>query len=221
MKRFHMHVAVADLAANIRFYSQLFGVAPSVEKPDYAKWMLDDPRINFAISMRGAKPGVDHIGLQVESDEELAQLKTRYEAADASAITSETGIGCCYVQSNKHWLTDPQGLAWEAFHSLADIPTFSDGAAVAPANAADAPATSACCAPAPGAAPVAASATASTCCTPAPIAVPPAASATTSTCCAPATVAKPASTLASVPANLATPRGKPVGIAVKAANSCC
>lgn len=141
MKRFHMHVAVADLAANIHFYSQLFGVPPTVEKTDYAKWMLDDPRINFAISMRGAKPGVDHIGLQVESDEELAQLKTRYEAADASAISSETGIGCCYVRSNKHWLTDPQGLAWEAFHSLADIPTFAEAPQAESTG-------SACCAPA-------------------------------------------------------------------------
>lgn len=143
MKRFHMHVAVADLAANIRFYSQLFGVPPTVEKTDYAKWMLDDPRINFAISMRGAKPGVDHIGLQVESDEELAQLKARYEAADASAMTTETGIGCCYVRSNKHWLTDPQGLAWEAFHSLADIPTYADAPQAESSG-------SACCAPASG-----------------------------------------------------------------------
>lgn len=141
MKRFHMHLAVADLAANIRFYSNLFGTAPTVEKPDYAKWMLDDPRINFAISARGATPGLDHIGIQVESDAELAELKQRYEAADAAGITTETGVGCCYVESNKHWLTDPQGVAWEAFHSLANIPTFSKGMET------DSSSESACCAP--------------------------------------------------------------------------
>ncbi len=125
MKRFHMHVAVADLSANILFYSRLFGAAPTVEKDDYAKWMLDDPRINFAISKRGATPGVDHIGIQVESEAELAELKQRYDAADAASVTTETGTACCYMESNKHWLTDPQGLAWEAYHSLAEIPTFS------------------------------------------------------------------------------------------------
>lgn len=144
MKRFHMHLAVADLAANIRFYSNLFGTAPTVEKTDYAKWMLDDPRINFAISARGATPGVDHIGIQVESDAELAELKQRYEAADAAGITTETGVGCCYVESNKHWLTDPQGVAWEAFHSLANIPTFSKGMETASGSE------SACCAPRTG-----------------------------------------------------------------------
>lgn len=152
MKRFHMHLAVADLAANIRFYSQLFGVAPSVEKPDYAKWMLDDPRINFAISARGATPGVDHIGIQVESEEELATLRQRYEAADSAGIITETGVGCCYVESNKHWLTDPQGVAWEAFHSLADIPTFDKGSKLAAPVGGDSAtgSTGACCAPRPG-----------------------------------------------------------------------
>lgn len=140
MKRFHMHLAVADLAANIRFYSNLFGMPPTVEKTDYAKWMLDDPRINFAISARGATPGVDHIGIQVESDAELAELKQRYEAADASGITTETGVGCCYVEANKHWLTDPQGVAWEAFHSLANIPTFYDAASTPASDGA-------CCTP--------------------------------------------------------------------------
>src|SRR4051812_8530583 len=117
MKRFHLHIAVADLAANIRFYSRLFGMPPTAEKADYAKWMLDDPRINFAISARGAEPGVDHIGIQVESEDELAAVKERYDAADRSAVTTETGTACCYAESNKHWLTDPQGIAWEAFHT--------------------------------------------------------------------------------------------------------
>ena len=125
MKRFHVHIAVADLSANIRFYAQLFGVPPTVEKDDYAKWMLDDPRINFAISARGATPGVDHIGMQVDTEAELSAIKARYEAADASSVSTEIGAACCYAESNKHWLTDPQGIAWEAFHTLADIPTFS------------------------------------------------------------------------------------------------
>lgn len=143
MKRFHMHLAVSDLASNIRFYSQLFGAAPTVEKEDYAKWMLDDPRINFAISARGATPGVDHIGIQVESEAELAELKQRYDAADAAAVTTETGTACCYMESNKHWLTDPQGIAWEAYHSLAEIPTFGKGEAQGAAQAEP----NACCAP--------------------------------------------------------------------------
>lgn len=128
VKRFHIHIAVADLTANIGFYSHLFGQPPTVEKPDYAKWMLDDPRINFAISSRGTAPGVDHIGIQVDSEAELAALRARYDAADASAVTTETDTACCYAKSNKHWLTDPQGVAWEAFHTLSDIPTFSDKA---------------------------------------------------------------------------------------------
>ncbi len=138
MKRFHLHIAVADLAANIRFYSQLFGMPPTTEKPDYAKWMLDDPRINFAISARGMTPGLDHIGIQVDSEGELAAVKMRYDATDASSVTTETGTACCYVESNKHWLTDPQGIAWEAFHSLSNIPTFSGNEAVEP---------NACCTP--------------------------------------------------------------------------
>jgi hypothetical protein len=127
MKRFHMHLNVADLSHNIRFYSQLFGVPPTVEKEDYAKWMLDDPFINFAISSRGGMPGIDHIGIQVDSDEALAALKERYDAADAASVTTETGTACCYVKSNKHWLNDPQGIAWEAYHSLKNIPTFGQG----------------------------------------------------------------------------------------------
>jgi hypothetical protein len=138
MKRFHLHIAVADLAANIRFYSQLFGTPPTTGKTDYAKWMLDDPRINFAISERGAAPGLDHIGIQVDSEEELAAVKMRYDATDASSVTTETGTACCYVESNKHWLTDPQGIAWEAFHSLSDIPTFSGNDTAEP---------NACCTP--------------------------------------------------------------------------
>lgn len=127
MKRFHLHLAVSDLAANIAFYSRLFGSQPSVQKDDYAKWMLDDPRINFAISSRGAQVGLDHIGIQVESAQELDAVKQLYLAADAAAVTQQDDAACCYAQSNKYWLTDPQGIAWEAFHTLADIPVFGNG----------------------------------------------------------------------------------------------
>src|SRR5688572_3442112 len=112
MKRFHVHVAVDDLQANIRFYSTVFGAPPTVAKPDYAKWMLDDPRINFAISQRGAKAGVDHLGFQVDSDEELQTLRKQVGDAEIAAL-DQPGTTCCYAQSDKYWITDPQGVAWE------------------------------------------------------------------------------------------------------------
>lgn len=124
MKRFHVHVAVADLAASIRFYSRLFGAPPTVEKPDYAKWMVEDPRLNFAISQRGsATAGVDHLGIQVDTDEELAGLRAAVDRAGI-AVTEERGVSCCYAKSNKHWVTDPQGVAWEAYRTLDSVPTY-------------------------------------------------------------------------------------------------
>lgn len=123
MKRFHVHVAVADLGDSIRFYSSLFGHAPSVHKVDYAKWMLEDPRVNFAISQRGSEAGIDHLGLQVDSDDELAELRARVAAAEAP-IADQENADCCYARSNKSWTRDPQGIAWEAFHTMADIPTY-------------------------------------------------------------------------------------------------
>lgn len=123
MKRFHVHAHVEDLGKSIAFYSKLFGVAPTRQESDYAKWMLDDPRINFAISTRGGKLGVDHLGIQTDSEDELAALKAQAEAADLSlAGVGETS--CCYARSDKYWVTDPQGIAWEQFHTLRDIPTF-------------------------------------------------------------------------------------------------
>ncbi|QKT03730.1 VOC family protein [Ectothiorhodospiraceae bacterium 2226] len=139
MKRLHVHLAVADLEANIRFYSGLFGVAPTVRKDDYAKWMLDDPRVNFAISNRSDKRGLDHLGIQVEDESELGELKTRLERAEAP-IEEQTGTACCYMRSDKYWTLDPQGVPWETFHSLEAIPTFNE----APAES-----QSACCAPQP------------------------------------------------------------------------
>ena len=148
MKRFHVHVSVDDLGQSIRFYRDLFGSEPSVQEPDYAKWMLDDPRVNFAISQRGAVAGVDHLGLQVESAADLAGLEARLRHAD-SALRAEPGTTCCYAKSDKYWVTDPQGIAWETFHTLDSAPTFSAPVAApiaAPLVAHDAAAT-ACCAP--------------------------------------------------------------------------
>jgi lactoylglutathione lyase len=129
MKRFHVHVSVQDLAASIRFYSSVFGTQPSVEKPDYAKWMLEDPRVNFAISQRGAAPGVNHLGIQVDSAEELTSLREQVAAADLQA-RDEIGANCCYARSDKYWVQDPQGIAWETFHTLGSIPVFGEHASV-------------------------------------------------------------------------------------------
>ena len=170
MKRFHVHAHVEDLAASIVFYSKMFAADPTRIESDYAKWMLEDPRINFAISMRGGKPGVDHLGLQTDSAEELVELKARAEAADMT-LQDVGETSCCYARSDKHWITDPQGIAWEHFHTLDNIPVFSETR-------------------------------------------PEVATATTesSACCA-AGAPTPRSTSAKV--------GKPIGIAVKPASSCC
>jgi hypothetical protein len=138
MKRFHVHAHVDNLQASIAFYSRLFDAQPTRVENDYAKWMLDDPRINFAISTRGDKPGVDHLGFQTDSQDELATLKARAQAADM-ALADDGATTCCYARSDKHWVTDPQGIAWEQFHTLADIPVFSEKSA--------SPEGSACCAP--------------------------------------------------------------------------
>jgi hypothetical protein len=159
MKRFHVHAHVENLGQSISFYSKLFGAGPTRVESDYAKWMLEDPRINFAISTRGGKLGVDHLGLQTDSEEELVELKERARAADL-ALLDEGETTCCYARSDKYWLTDPQGIAWEQFHTLGSIPVFSDTKAEVQAEP------TACCAG-------------------------------------------------------SAPRGKPVGVPVKAASSCC
>lgn len=141
MKRFHVHVHVDDLAQSIAFYSKLFDAAPARQESDYAKWMLDDPRINFAISTRGEKTGVDHLGFQTDTAEELDALKERARAADM-ALMDEGETHCCYARSEKHWLMDPQGIAWEHFHTLGSIPVFGQRS-VAPEGASE----SACCTP--------------------------------------------------------------------------
>ena len=142
MKRFHVHVAVDDLQANIRFYSTVFGAPPTVRKPDYAKWMIEDPRVNFAISQRGAKAGVDHLGFQVDSEEELSALREQVAAAEIAAL-DQTDAQCCYARSDKYWTTDPQGIAWETYRTLGEAEIFG---ADTKSKASEA---SACCAPRP------------------------------------------------------------------------
>ena len=128
MKRFHVHVHVEDLAKNITFYSAMFGQQPARAESDYAKWMLQDPPVNFAISTRGGAAGVDHLGIQVESEEELAALRGRAARAEL-AMQVEGETTCCYARSEKYWVTDPQGVAWEQFHTLENIPVFSQPSA--------------------------------------------------------------------------------------------
>jgi len=123
MKRFHVHLAVSDLSKSIAFYSAMFGEQPTVVKPDYAKWMLEDPRINFAISDRGNVPGVNHLGLQAEDDAELEAIHANLQRAD-TAVLPEKGADCCYAKSDKYWVMDPQGIAWESFRSLGSIPLY-------------------------------------------------------------------------------------------------
>ena len=123
MKRFHVHVAVDDLEANIRFYSKVFAAEPTVVKPDYAKWMLEDPRINFAVSRRGAKAGVDHLGFQVDSDEELSALRQQVAAAEIAAF-DQPDAQCCYARSDKYWITDPQGITWETYRTLGEAQIY-------------------------------------------------------------------------------------------------
>ena len=127
MKRFHVHAHVEDLQASIAFYSGLFAAAPTRVESDYAKWMLEDPRVNFAISTRGGKPGVDHLGFQTDDAAELAELRGRAQAADMTLL-DEGETTCCYARSEKHWVTDPQGIAWEHFHTLDNIPVFNEAA---------------------------------------------------------------------------------------------
>jgi lactoylglutathione lyase len=175
MKRFHVHLHVDDLAQSIGFYAKLFASQPTRREGDYAKWMLDDPPVNFAISTRGTRSGVDHLGIQTDDPAELAEMKARAEAADL-ALLDEGQTTCCYARSEKHWVTDPQGIAWEHFHTLGDIPVFNE----APVQAG-----SACCAPGT------------------------------------ARAGEPSAATPATTAAAPTSRGKPVGIAIRSANTCC
>ena len=145
MKRLHVHVGVADLEKSIGFYSNLFAAEPTVVKSDYAKWMLDDPRVNFAISQR-ENGGVRHLGIQVETAEELDEVYARLKAADAP-VFEEGKTTCCYAKSEKSWITDPQGVAWETFLTTGEATTYGGGveAAAMESHAATKPAP--CCEP--------------------------------------------------------------------------
>ena len=129
MKRFHIHVSVNDLTQSIRFYSTLFGAEPSRVEADYAKWMLEDPRLNFAISAHRQPVGVNHLGFEVDSADELQGLHAQLQAADARLI-QENEQACCYTRSDKYWVTDPTGIAWESFHTLGRIPVYGEDAPV-------------------------------------------------------------------------------------------
>lgn len=129
MKRFHVHVAVDDLATSIAFYSKLFGQSPYKQQPDYAKWMLEDPRVNFAISSRGHATGVNHFGMQAETPEELASLKALADDASSGATMDQGEAACCYAKSEKHWTIDPQGMAWEHFLTMSDALAFGEDTA--------------------------------------------------------------------------------------------
>jgi catechol 2,3-dioxygenase-like lactoylglutathione lyase family enzyme len=128
MKRLHVSIAVRDLDESIRFYSVLFGAEPTVLKTDYAKWMLEDPRVNFSISSRDKIKGIDHLGIQVDDDIELAMLTERLARAGQS-VHQQTATTCCYARSNKAWVHDPEGVAWEAFHTLGESATYSGNSA--------------------------------------------------------------------------------------------
>ena len=126
MKRLHVHVAVDNLKQSIGFYATLFGTEPAVVKDDYAKWMLDDPKVNFAISSRASRaPGIDHLGIQVETDDELSELAGRLKSAGASTADQEAAT-CCYAKSNKSWVNDPSGIRWETFFTFGEATTYGE-----------------------------------------------------------------------------------------------
>jgi catechol 2,3-dioxygenase-like lactoylglutathione lyase family enzyme len=148
MKRFHVHVSVDNLDESIRFYSTLFAAMPTVQHADYAKWMLEDPRVNFAISTRGQQHGINHLGFQVDTHDELRSLHAQLEAADAQLV-QEIDQPCCYARSDKYWVTDPAGIAWETFHTLGSIPVFGEDTAVVEHGSSDVPVkreSTSCCA---------------------------------------------------------------------------
>jgi hypothetical protein len=137
MKRLHIHVGVDSIEEGIRFYTSLFGTAPIKKKSDYAKWLLEDPRVNFAISTRSKKKGVDHLGIQVEEEAELAELRQRLNKGEMDVVDEGQTV-CCYARSEKSWVQDPSGIAWEAYRTMEDAEIFS---------AAHDSAGAACCAP--------------------------------------------------------------------------
>jgi hypothetical protein len=145
MKRMHVHASVPDIPNAIQFYSALFESQPTVVKPDYAKWMLDDPRVNFAISTRGRELGLDHLGIQVESQSELHEVYGRLRQAGGN-IVEQGQTACCYAKSEKSWIDDPAGISWETFHTTSESTDYGDGSGERVARVAH---EKSCCAPAP------------------------------------------------------------------------
>jgi predicted enzyme related to lactoylglutathione lyase len=143
MKRMHVHVGVENLEQSIGFYSALFATQPAVVKSDYAKWMLEDPRVNFAISTRGKQPGLDHLGIQVESKDELTEVYARLRKAGGNVI-EQGDTTCCYAKSEKSWIDDPAGIAWETFHTTGESTVYGDGSGEREARIAH---EKSCCAP--------------------------------------------------------------------------
>lgn len=150
MKRLHIHVLVNDIEESARFYSTLFAAEPSVRKPDYAKWMLEDPRVNFAVSTHGGKVGVEHLGIQAEDETELGVIYERLAKA-GRPVVEEEGSVCCYARSEKQWIADPQGVPWETFYTHGESAVYGQSTALEDLAAVS------CCEPAP----------ASACCQPA------------------------------------------------------
>jgi catechol 2,3-dioxygenase-like lactoylglutathione lyase family enzyme len=146
MKRFHLHVSVEDLDESIRFYSTLFAAEPTVRQSDYAKWMLADPRLNFAISTRRQPVGINHLGFQVDSDEDLRGMHAQLLSADSKLI-QEDDQACCYAKSDKYWVTDPSGIAWETFHTLSRIPVYGEDTEVFNHGESTVPIARDCCIP--------------------------------------------------------------------------
>jgi len=149
MKRMHVHVAVENLQRSIGFYSALFATEPAVTKPDYAKWLLEDPRVNFAISTRGRQPGLDHLGIQAEDKDELNEIYARLQKA-GGAVIEQGQTTCCYAKSEKSWIDDPVGIAWETFLTSGESTNYGDGSGERDARVAHA---KACCVPQPEAVP--------------------------------------------------------------------
>jgi catechol 2,3-dioxygenase-like lactoylglutathione lyase family enzyme len=145
MKRLHINMAVRNIEESVRFYATLFAAHPTVIKTDYAKWMLDDPRVNFAITARGPAVGLDHLGIQVEDESELAEVHGRLKAADRPVL-DQGETTCCYATSVKSWISDPQGIAWETFLTKSESTTYGDDSAIVTGQA-DGEKPGACCVP--------------------------------------------------------------------------
>jgi len=144
MQRLHLHINVEDLERSVGFYSTLFGAQPTVRKDDYAKWMLEDPRVNIAISQRGLTPGVAHAGIQADTPAELSAIATRLKAAGETTFDQQATT-CCYARSDKSWVVDPSGLQWETFHTFSEATSYGEDLAVAPVIAEQVMPATACC----------------------------------------------------------------------------